>query len=257
MNSLMTVGELAKSVNVTVRTLQYYDKIGLLKPTKLSEGGRRLYTNRDISLLHQIITLKSLGLSLEEIKGKIKPINNNEDLRQMLSHQGDMIKEQISKSQKILESIHMIVGEIEHTDHIDWSKYANMVKMIQEDNEYYWIVNFLEKEMLEKIEQVHDSHSDEDLSPEWLKTAMMKAVALEEKGLDPHSDEAQQLAQEFWRVIQEYTKGEAGLIDQMYQFFNSGSQWPEEFAAIQKQSKTFVEKAIGYYLETSGFNRKD
>ena len=42
---LMTVGELATKIDVTVRTLQYYDKQGLLKPSEQSEGGRRLYTN--------------------------------------------------------------------------------------------------------------------------------------------------------------------------------------------------------------------
>lgn len=59
----MTVGELAKKMNVTVRTLQYYDKEGVLSPSAESEGGRRLYTDKDLVLLHQILSLKSLGFS--------------------------------------------------------------------------------------------------------------------------------------------------------------------------------------------------
>ena len=50
----MTVGQLAKKMGVTVRTLQYYDKEGVLSPSAESEGGRRLYTDKDIVLLHQI-----------------------------------------------------------------------------------------------------------------------------------------------------------------------------------------------------------
>ena len=65
----MTVGELAKKMNVTVRTLQYYDKEGVLSPSAESEGGRRLYTDKDLVLLHQILSLKSLGFSLKDIKG--------------------------------------------------------------------------------------------------------------------------------------------------------------------------------------------
>lgn len=57
----MTVGEVAKKIGVTVRTLQYYDKEGLLSPSAESEGGRRLYTDKDLVILHQIISLKSLG----------------------------------------------------------------------------------------------------------------------------------------------------------------------------------------------------
>jgi len=54
----MSVGEVAKKIGVTVRTLQYYDKIGLLSPSAESEGGRRLYTDKDLVMLHQIISLK-------------------------------------------------------------------------------------------------------------------------------------------------------------------------------------------------------
>ena len=44
----MTVGEVAKKMDVTVRTLQHYDREGLLSPSAMSEGGRRLYTDKDI-----------------------------------------------------------------------------------------------------------------------------------------------------------------------------------------------------------------
>ena len=50
----MTVGEVAKKMDVTVRTLQHYDREGLLRPSAVSEGGRRLYTDKDIIKLHQI-----------------------------------------------------------------------------------------------------------------------------------------------------------------------------------------------------------
>ena len=59
----MTVGEVAKKMNVSVRTLQYYDKEGLLVPSAESEGGRRLYTDKDMIQLHQILSLKHLGFS--------------------------------------------------------------------------------------------------------------------------------------------------------------------------------------------------
>ena len=53
-NDLMTIGQLAKIMKTTVRTLQYYDKKGLLSPTTKSIGGRRLYNYKDMIKLHQI-----------------------------------------------------------------------------------------------------------------------------------------------------------------------------------------------------------
>ena len=64
----MTAGEAARKMHITVRTLQYYDREGLLSPSAVSEGGRRLYTDRDILKLHQILSLKHLGFSLGDIK---------------------------------------------------------------------------------------------------------------------------------------------------------------------------------------------
>ena len=60
----MTIGQLAKKMKTTVRTLQFYDQKGLLKPSMQSEGGRRLYTYQDMVQLHQIQSLKSLGFSV-------------------------------------------------------------------------------------------------------------------------------------------------------------------------------------------------
>ena len=66
--SLYTTGEIANLANVSVRTIQYYDKKGILKPVKLSEGGRRLYDEESLKDLNLICLLKSIGLSLTQIK---------------------------------------------------------------------------------------------------------------------------------------------------------------------------------------------
>ncbi|MEG0128112.1 MerR family transcriptional regulator [Clostridium sp.] len=73
---LLTVGTVAKEMDVIVRTLQYSDKQGLLNPSFKSEGGRRLYTKKDMVKLHQILSLKYLGFSLDEIKDNILSFDN-------------------------------------------------------------------------------------------------------------------------------------------------------------------------------------
>lgn len=61
------VAEFAKLAGVTVRTLQYYDRIDLLKPSDVTESGHRLYTRHDLLRLQQIVTLKWMGFSLTHI----------------------------------------------------------------------------------------------------------------------------------------------------------------------------------------------
>ncbi|WP_334072578.1 MULTISPECIES: MerR family transcriptional regulator [Paenibacillus] len=100
------VGELARLTGLTVRTLRFYDQIGLFSPSGQTESGHRLYNESDLSRLHQILSLKELGLSLEEIKsalngGQISPL-------EIVELQIDQIKEQIKLQQKLLEQLRYV-----------------------------------------------------------------------------------------------------------------------------------------------------
>src|SRR5271165_6608829 len=64
----LRVGELAKRTGLTIRTLHHYDEIGLVKPSRHGESGYRLYTAVDLARLQQVLSLKQLGFSLEEVR---------------------------------------------------------------------------------------------------------------------------------------------------------------------------------------------
>ena len=61
-------GEFAKKAHVTLRTIRYYDKQNILVPSARTESGARLYTDEDLAKLQQILLLKYLGFSLEDIR---------------------------------------------------------------------------------------------------------------------------------------------------------------------------------------------
>ena len=64
----LTVGELAQQTGLTIRTLHYYDEIGLLKPSLRTDAGYRVYTPSDLSRLQQVLLLRQLGFSLAEVR---------------------------------------------------------------------------------------------------------------------------------------------------------------------------------------------
>src|SRR5437763_11626160 len=64
----LKVGELAKRTGLTVRTLHHYDEIGLLRPSLHTESGHRLYTACDVARLQQVLSLRQLGFSLDEVR---------------------------------------------------------------------------------------------------------------------------------------------------------------------------------------------
>lgn len=65
---MMTVNEVSKLTGVSIRTLQYYDKIGLLHPAKYTESGYRLYDDRALEKLQQILLFRELEFPLKDIK---------------------------------------------------------------------------------------------------------------------------------------------------------------------------------------------
>ena len=65
----MKVSDVAKLTGVTVRTLHYYDEIGLLPPSEVTSSGYRVYNDADLEVLQQILFFRELDFSLEEIRG--------------------------------------------------------------------------------------------------------------------------------------------------------------------------------------------
>ena len=106
--SKYTTGELAKLCNVSVRTVQFYDTKGILHPSDLTEGGRRLYNDDDLRKFQLICTLKAIGLSLNSIKNVLESELSGKILTILLDEQVKLLTGEIDERQKQLEMINVI-----------------------------------------------------------------------------------------------------------------------------------------------------
>ena len=81
---MRTVKEISDLAGISVRTLHYYDEIGLLKPTEISEAGYRLYDDKALEILQQILFFREFDIPLKEIKAVIETpsLDRNRTLRQ-------------------------------------------------------------------------------------------------------------------------------------------------------------------------------
>jgi len=107
-----TTGEMAKLCNVSVRTVQYYDTKGILHPSNLTEGGRRLYNDDDLQKLRLICTLKAIGLSLNSIKSVLESKLSGEILTILLDEQVKLLADEVDERQKQLKMINVIKESI-------------------------------------------------------------------------------------------------------------------------------------------------
>ena len=103
--SKYTTGELAKLCDVTVRTVQYYDNRGILVPSQLSEGGRRLYSDEDLKRLRLICFLRELDLSINTIDQLLREEHPQKIIDLLLQQQENILTDEISQRQKKLDKL--------------------------------------------------------------------------------------------------------------------------------------------------------
>lgn len=111
--SKYTTGEVAKLCDVTVRTVQYYDTRGILVPSELSEGGRRLYSEDDVKRMQIICFLRDLGLSIDQIRGLLAEEDPGSVLTLLLDQQEADLTEEINQRKAQLHKLDELRSGIE------------------------------------------------------------------------------------------------------------------------------------------------
>lgn len=104
MEKYYTTGQFARLANITERTVRYYDKIGLLKPSFIMQNGYRKYSHEDLMKLQRILLFKTLGFSLEEIEGMIIQ-NDTSSVKQSLQTQIELVDSKIQYFTKLKDSL--------------------------------------------------------------------------------------------------------------------------------------------------------
>ncbi|MCH5273133.1 MAG: MerR family transcriptional regulator [Lachnospiraceae bacterium] len=110
--SQYTTGEIAKLCGVTVRTVQYYDTRGILTPSGLSEGGRRLYSEDDLKRMKIICFLRDAGISINSIGELLSEDNPGSVISVLLEQQEQLLREEVSERQAKLDILEGIKREL-------------------------------------------------------------------------------------------------------------------------------------------------
>lgn len=133
----LTVGELARRVRVTVRTIQYYDQQGLLSPSAKGPQNQRLYTDANVKDLYRILTLKYLGLSLSQIKSDAGLFDESAMLQKLSGEQMDAIEDRFQQLFKRLTTLRALHDEA-CLGSIDWEGLAATVERCEGENQFFW-----------------------------------------------------------------------------------------------------------------------
>ena len=265
---LYHTGAFAQKAAVTERTLRYYDKAGLLSPTEYTEAGYRLYSETDLLRLQQILALKFLGFSLDEIKSCLQV--GPSVLQESLAQQKAMMRER-------REQLDTIIHAIEETERLlplnqhEWDAIVRVIQVIQMTQSNDWRKKYLTDEQLKKMEELSQkAYTEEDRQKlaEWGKNwseedqrrasqqwseAIAELQRLSDGGENPGSPAAQALAQRWSDLIGQFTHEDPGISKGLGKWYSS----LQEMAAgerplampFDEKGREFLEEAMRIYRE--------
>jgi DNA-binding transcriptional MerR regulator len=249
----MAVGEVAKRMNTTVRTLQYYDKEGILSPSSESEGGRRLYSDKDIIKLHQIQSLKYLGFSLDDIKSRLVSLETPDEVAAVLAAQAENVRGKVVALSESLAAIEKLREETLKMDAVNWEKYADIVVNLQMKNEFYGLIKYFDDDLLDHVRSRFDSESSMMLINA-VNDIFDEVAQLQRNRIPPESEQGQAAAKAWWDIVTEFTGGDVSLLPGLLKFADSMDKADEKFMEDWSTIEPFITKAMKTYFENLGTN---
>lgn len=261
--------EFAGMASVSVRTLRFYDRVGLLSPTSYTEAGYRLYTDSDFLRLQQILALKFLGFSLDEIKRCLQV--GPTALREALALQKAMMQERREQLDAVIAAIDETQSLLQ-SDRQEWEAIVNVIRVIQMSQTSDWRKKYFSDAQLSQMEELSkQSYSEEQRAKlaEWGKDwseedqriaaqrwdafiAGLKGLVV--AGADPGSSEAQALAGEWADLVSGFTRGDPGIHEGLKNLYSNLGNMPASERPFPmpytKEEEAFLRKMIEAYQES-------
>lgn len=242
--------------------MRFYDQQELLPPSQVSEAGYRLYTDQDLVALQQILSLKFLGFSLDEIK--LLRRTGPPRLREVLAQQKAMMLEKHAHLADIIRAIEETERALQ-TGLEHWDALVKVIQAIQMDQDNDWTKKYLTPEQREQMARLSEqSYSDEARRKlaargAWTEADQQRAdeqwaaVTAELKrltasGADPAGAEAQALMERYNGLISAFTGGDPDVLLGLENWWNNHAALPEAQRPFQppwgKQEGMFLDKAL-------------
>ncbi|MCJ1907656.1 MerR family transcriptional regulator [Planococcus ruber] len=207
----LSTGELAKRLAVSIRTIRYYDQIGLVEPAKKEAGGKRYYSDAEIMDLEKILLLKSLDLSLEDSR----KILAEQSLSAVLTAHKGLLAEEMERLQLSLNHTQTLLNVLDLEGKLHWEDLIELVA--KSDRGKDWNRYFSEEQQSLLKESLPKLESPEMSTKKWINLIKRIELCLT-NGVSPQSLEAQlivedmdilsaeafgndlQLAADFWEI---------------------------------------------------------
>jgi DNA-binding transcriptional MerR regulator len=201
--------------------LHHYDRVGLLKPTGRSAAGYRLYGAGDFARLQQVLTLKFMGMPLRQIK----EVLGRKEL--------DAALRAVREAESVLS----------RGGGPAWDEFKKIVEVISMQHDTEWMKRYYTEEQLADLARRGTPEVLERGQSKWQKLIAEVEEAARE-GVDPASERAQGLAARWQGLIEEFTGGDPGILENLKRLYADQANWPDTFRKpYSDESADFISRA--------------
>lgn len=230
----LKVGELARRSGVSVRTLHHYDEIGLLSASFRSESGHRLYSDVDVVRLQQVISLRSLGFSLDDIRTFLHDPSSS--LLKILELHLKKLQQELAEQARLIENVEKIARGLRSGQNPTTDEILHLMEDIHMHEKYY------SKEQLHQLKErtiVLGEDAIRQAENDW--PILIQEVRAEmERNADPASAAVQAVAKRWSALIAMFTGGDASIAKSL------GTMYQQEGSA--KASRAMLDEATIKYI---------
>ena len=236
---VLKVGALAARTGLSVRTLHHYDEIGLLRPSRRTAAGHRLYTMHEVERLHMIASLRQLGLSLEEIRASLD--GSGYSLERVLTLQVERLRDEIARKGRLVERLEVLRDRVARGGELTLDDVTASIHATVDYEKYY------SKEQLEQLAHRADALGRDQM--EKAAHAWQEVFAgmgrLHDAGVPADDPRAQAYADQARALIHAFTGGDPGIAASLRRMYDDG----EGRAAMSSHGMGVGPKVLAYYRE--------
>lgn len=201
----MKVGELAKRTGLSVRALHYYDEIGLLQPSKLTDSGHRLYGQAELVRLQQIKSLRQLGFSLDEIRACLDTPQFSP--QRVLRLHLERLRDQIDQQERLVALLETLSASFDFGSVASADDFVNAIEGITMVDRMFSVEEL--QEIKARGERLGREHV-RAVEAEWPGLiAKVRAEML--AGTDPANERLRPLASRWRELVREFTGGNPNI----------------------------------------------
>jgi MerR family transcriptional regulator, thiopeptide resistance regulator len=242
----ITVKELASLAGISVRTLHYYDEIGLLKPASIRPNGYREYGDADVLRLQQILFYRELGLPLEEIKAIVT--DPDFDVMRALQKHRHALDQRVGRLRRLIQTVDSTLLHLKGEK--EMSKKQLFEAFSEEEQEKY----------AAEAEQMYDPDIVRASQKKWKSYSQAEKQRIGEEGnaayeaivaaipFGPGSPQAQ-AGVELWRKHMDYfwTPNPEQLVG-LSELYNNDPRFKANFDKVDPRLAEFMREAVKVYI---------